>query len=196
MSNCDELRKYITINHVQYNCSYCSFQVGTKVVLSKHTNLTHTQKGDKAEDTFKCGECEYQFSAKWNLNNHIRDMHEPTIDCKFFQQGRCQFSKEVCWNRHENKDNQKEITSNVANKNMDKSSKSAKTEECYDCGETFWKKIEMLLHRKNEHPGKVQLCKDPLNCEFKTCAFIHESNFPEGLIQPKPPLNQENVNQE
>ena len=79
---------------------------------------------------------------------------------------------------------------------MDNSSKSPKTEKCYDCGETFRKKIEMLLHRKNEHPGKVQLCKDPLNCVFKTCASIHESNFPKGPIQPKPPLNQENLNQE
>ena len=73
------INKNVSNDHICDICA-CSFQAGTKVVLSKHTNLTHKKEGDKEEDTFKCGECEYQFSAKWNLNNHIREIHEPKID--------------------------------------------------------------------------------------------------------------------
>ena len=54
----------------------------------------------------------------------------------------------------------------------------------------------MLLHRKSEHPENVKSCKDPVNCVFTTCAFIHELNFPKGLKPPKPPLNQENPSQD
>ena len=80
--------------------------------------------------------------------------------------------------------------------NITKSPSTEKNEKCFDCGESFRRKSEMLLHRKSEHSKKVKSCKDPVNCEFTTCAFIHELNFPKGLKPPKPPLNQENPGQD
>ena len=59
-----------------------------------NTQTLHTQKeGDKAEDTYKCGEFEYQFSAKWNLSNHIRDIHEPKLTASSFNKVDANFLK-------------------------------------------------------------------------------------------------------
>ena len=40
----NDFKKHVRIKHVQYNCNQCDFQAGTKLVLSKHTNLTHTKR--------------------------------------------------------------------------------------------------------------------------------------------------------
>ena len=102
----------------------------------------------------------------------------------------------MCWNRHEDKITEKAIRTSVIQKNITKSSSTEKMEKCFDCGETFRRKSEMLLHRKSEHPENVKSCKDPVNCEFTRCAFIHKLNFPKGLKPPKPPRNQENPSQD
>ena len=73
----EDFGKHLKIRHVEYNCDQCSFQAGTKIVLSKHINLAHRAENQHSDDTFKCTECKEQFSAKWNLNNHVRDFHEP-----------------------------------------------------------------------------------------------------------------------
>ena len=78
-----EFGKHLTIKHVQHNCDQCSFQAETKIVLSKHMNLAHRKENEHSDDTFKCEECTEQFSSGWNLYNHIRDVHEPKLDCKF-----------------------------------------------------------------------------------------------------------------
>ena len=60
-SSVKEFEKHVQLEHVQYNCQECSFQAGTKMVLSKHINLSHKGKNDTPEDTLKCGECSEQF---------------------------------------------------------------------------------------------------------------------------------------
>ena len=80
----DEFKQHLTIKHIQYNCEQCSFQAGTKIVLSKHINVTHRKEEENQEETLKCTVRTEQFSAIWNLNNHTRDVHDIKKDCKFF----------------------------------------------------------------------------------------------------------------
>ena len=44
-------------------------------------NLRHREKNEQSKDTLKCDSCEEEFSAKWNLNNHIRDKHDKINVC-------------------------------------------------------------------------------------------------------------------
>ena len=94
------------------------------------------------------------------------------------------------------------VESNIVKTTTDKSVK------CYDCNETFKWVREMMLHRKNNHPNKVKLCRDKENCQQKPCGFMHsqenitnkEANQPEednptkqgfqkDPVILKPPLN-------
>ena len=72
LNSVSELKKHMTMKHIEYNCEHCSFQAGTKLVLSKHVNLKHKQIGETPEETLRCEDCTEQFSSIWNLNNHIR----------------------------------------------------------------------------------------------------------------------------
>ena len=203
----EEFRNHLTIKHVQYNCDQCSFQAGTKIVLSKHMNLVHRKENEHSDDTFKCEECTEQFSARWNLNNHVRDVHEPTIDYKFFKQGRCSFPIGVCWNRHVNTPDSNEV-----------SPPKESSMKCYDCRKLFINKTDLMKHRIADHPEKVKACKHGDRCSFILCWYKHKEtnanvaslvtneagneiteteiretntkDFQNAPIKEKPPLNQ------
>ena len=84
--------------------------------------------------------------------------------------------------------------------------------DCHECSEKFKRFSEMMLHKKNQHPEKVRACKDPVNCEFKTCWFLHiekerceveetenmqntneiNQDFQLGQAKPKPPISPTN----
>ena len=155
------------------------------MVLSKHTNLSHKKEDDIPEDILKCDECSEQFIDKWSLNNHTRDDHESKKDCKFFQQGRCSFSKQLCWNRHSERQSEK-----------DTAPETEKKHKCYDCQTVFKTKNEMMTHRINVHRNKVKLCRDPENCSFTKCWYRHNSISTRDLNQEltNEPSNVNNVN--
>ena len=70
--------EHIENNHSsEFNCQECDFQAGSsRIVLAKHLNLRHRKIEEQTNDTLKWNQCEQQFSAQWNLKNHIRDNHE------------------------------------------------------------------------------------------------------------------------
>ena len=70
--------EHIENNHSsEFNCQECDFQAGSsRIVLAKHLNLRHRKIEEQTDDTLTCNQCEQQFSAQWNLKNHIRDNHE------------------------------------------------------------------------------------------------------------------------
>ena len=63
-------------------------------------NLQHRNKVEQTKGTIKCISCEEEFSADWNLNNHMRDKHEKINDCQYFKKGDCRCPQEQCWKKH------------------------------------------------------------------------------------------------
>ena len=94
-----ELRAHIMNCHTdQENCNECDFQATTKPMLIKHKNLKHNSSGNQEDGAFECDHCDKQFSAQWNLKNHIRYDHESKTEmCTYFKQSRCSFSAKMCW---------------------------------------------------------------------------------------------------
>ena len=197
-SSNNEFRNHIKIKHsTQFNCTHCSFQGSSKVILTKHVNLSHRNEEEQEEGTFRCTECKQQFSSKWNLKNHIRDNHEKRKDCEFYRIGSCQFPDTVCWDKHEKNESSK-TTSN------DKF-------ECHTCRKTFQSRHVVMVHRLNEHPEKIKPCREQENCTRQVCWYKHQQNkaseknyinnswisdeldsetvdFQEAPVIPKPPL--------
>ena len=193
-----ELSSHIQLKHVsECNCQECDFQASSQTILSKHMNLRHRKENKITNDTLKCNSCGEEFSAKWNLNNHIRDKHDRTNECKFFKKGSCRFPQKECWNKH--------ISISASNLTITE----PKSIECFTCKNKFNSKNEMMIHRKEIHLEKVRTCKDQVSCGFKHCWFLHsiqpieaqtkricekdqpesESNFQKAPEQPKPPFN-------
>ena len=157
-----ELRSHIQLKHVsECNCQECDFQASSQTILSKHMKLRHRKENEITNDTLKCNSCGEEFSAKWNLNNHIRDKHDRTNECKFFKKGSCRFPQEECWNKH------------ISLSASTLTTTEQKSIECFTCKNTFNSKNEMMIHRKEIHPEKVQACKDQVSCGFKNCWFLH-----------------------
>ena len=197
-----DLRKHINMKHLsQFNCQECDFQASSQIILSKHTNLRHKKPDEQSEVTHKCDQCTAQFSAKWNINNHVRDTHGVKEECKYFKQGRCNFPENICWQKHD-------IVPSVKTHQKDES-----VEECYICKNKFKTKHEMMIHKFATHPEKVRLCRNSKNCGFSKCWYRHlvsnekekstttesgtnnkeveiEGNFRKAQITPKPPINQ------
>ena len=93
-----DFRRHINEKHLsEFNCQECDFQASSQIILSKHTNLRHRKPNEYSEPTHKCEQCTAQFSAIWNLYNHVRDTHGVKEQCKYFKQGRCQFPENICW---------------------------------------------------------------------------------------------------
>ena len=77
--------------HKQFNCQDFDFQASSQIILNKHNNLKHKEKNCVQDSTFKCSNCDKQFSAMWSLKNHIRDEHETMEECIWFKKGSCRF---------------------------------------------------------------------------------------------------------
>ena len=77
---------------------------------------------------------------------HIRDVHkEKKEPCKYFKQGRCNFSAKNCWSSHEENEGNR-ISSNKEDI------------KCFSCPMTFSTKPAMLKHRKLKHIEEVKEC--------------------------------------
>ena len=151
-----------------YNCEQCSFQSTISTALSKHMNITHRTKHEQSKDTYKCNDCEMQFSTKWNLMHHRQENHEVTEVCEYFQKGKCKFMPpKICWLLH-TKQAPQSIECNMI--------------ECYVCKEKFRTRNGMMRHRKQFHIEVVPECKEFSigQCDFagqeKMCWFKHTEN--------------------
>ena len=160
------LKRHIDESHVEkeYNCDECPFQGTTQFQLNKHLNLKHRMKGHDTEEVIKCKHCDDQFSAIWNLMNHRKLKHINTVrQCQNYQSGKCRFTSEKCWWRHD-----PVVT------------EQSSTIKCFNCGESFTSKSEMMKHRKLAHRMTVSKCAKFLQnkCPFMStfCWFLHENS--------------------
>ena len=121
-------------------------------------------EGHNPEEVIKCKHCDEQFSAIWNLMNHRKVKHIDTVrQCRNFLSGNCNFTSETCWWRHE-------LTVMLQNSTI----------KCFNCGEIFKTKSEMMKHRKAIHRMLVRKCTKFLQneCQFlsTSCWFLHEED--------------------
>jgi hypothetical protein len=135
-------------------------------------NLRHRGPSEQSEDTYKCDDCEQQFSAVWNLKNHVRDIHGKKEDCSHFNKGKCKYPDKYCWKRHtpQTQTLPKEVGTDE------------KSEECYICKNKFRTKRDMMLHRLELHAEKVMQCRNAENCEFQKCWYKHNKKNTESNI--------------
>ena len=162
----------------QFNCTECSFQGSSNVILTKHINLAHKKDVEKVlPGTFKCTKCNQQLSSKWNLNNHMRDSHEKLKECEFYNMGICNFPETVCWDIHKKKDG-------------DGVKVTKEQLECHTCKNVFNSKHVLMMHRLKEHPEKIKPCRDQNNCTRHVCWYNHKK-----AKQSEPTAEIEEINQ-
>jgi hypothetical protein len=132
----------------------------SEMELIKHINIKHKKPHEHINGTIKCQDCEEQFSSRWNLMNHQKENHPSQSPCKYNLQNKCKFTAEVCWFKH-----------------TDSSEGSSEVISCYNCGNIFRNKSEMMIHRKKVHITVIRVCSNFKNnqCKFDDdkCWFLH-----------------------
>ena len=181
----------------EFNCNECDFQGTSNIQLKKHFDLKHNQK-EILKGSIACRNCGEMFNEKWNLMNHRKNMHSSNVaTCRNFSVGKCNFSAELCWWKHEH---DTIITEDSI--------------KCFICNEVFKRKAQMMLHRKQRHSNIVRHCnlfKQNI-CRFQrgSCWYLHEeinnkmddheeedgveneSDFRKAAKHFKPPIRKEN----
>ena len=89
---------------------------------------------------------------------HRKESHIRAVGpCEKFAEGNCNFNPESCWWNHA-----ENISENI---------------QCFICNQTFDNKIDMMGHRKKNHPSIIQRCSkfERGECRFQKdyCWFIH-----------------------
>ena len=152
-------------NDVDYNCGVCIFQTSEEENLWAHMDSEHDVRRQTTE-CVKCSFCLQVFSEKTEMMHHIKIMHEEmAIPCKYFMQGTCMFSDDICWYSH------KVIQENNETQIIEF--------KCKYCNTRFPSKKDLMNHRKNEHQTKVVPCKyNTINeCKYgELCWYFHETN--------------------
>ena len=122
------------------------------------------------QKTFKCPFCSEKFQSNKQVGQHRKDIHPTFKPCRYMDQ--CKFQSE-CFYSHS------QIPENKF--------------RCYQCGNEFNTKHEMMIHRKSDHSEDIKICqKFVINqCQKETqCWWAHEDKplvfwqAPENLAPP------------
>ena len=123
-------------NDVDFNCGVCVFQSPLEDPLWKHMDLEHDVRRQGSADS--CEYCPKTFNNKSDIMMHIKTNHADNVKtCTYFQEGKCMFSDDLCWNSHDFN-----IDLNVAQRSQ---------YICKYCDKVFKTKDELMKHRKNKH---------------------------------------------
>ena len=154
----------------EYNCMDCAFQGTSNGELRNHINLKHRVNVNKEIDgNIECRNCGERFLDKRNLMNHRKEKHLETVAvCRNNIENKCNFSAEMCWWNH------KKINDNNEQENI----------KCFICGESFQNLVEMMSHRKRNHPDAIRQCFQfsRNNCRYQSefCWYKHHENKKDG----------------
>ena len=107
---------------------------------------------------YNCGE---QFSAHWNLMKHRKIKHtELTRICSNYISGKCQYTADVCWWRHED------------------SGPSSNPFNCRICEKELNSKGQLMSHRIADHENLCRPCTNYAKggCKFETKCWYRHGN--------------------
>ncbi|XP_063930360.1 zinc finger protein 142-like [Zophobas morio] len=84
-----------------YYCAECSYRSKLQESLKYHIEISHTKKqyacdkcpykNEQEGEWHKCQKCQFKSRAKWNLRQHINDIHLNDEDVKWFKCNKCDF---------------------------------------------------------------------------------------------------------
>ena len=144
------------VNEKQFNCNECDFQGTREIELNKHINIKHRVHGGNTTGMIVCRNCGEQFTTKWNLMYHRKEVHSSTVGfCRNNLQGRCIYTEKMCWWSHVEKVEEIDLTI-----------------RCFMCNKTFETRSEMMVHRRKEHYQIIRSC---INFQSRNCRFTSES---------------------
>ena len=156
-NQCDvEMRSVISPRKHQImenNCDNCDF-----TSLDPHAMKLH-KVSHRSTSVIKCSTCDEVFDDYSKLSTHKKLKHRSFKLCKYFELGSCLFGDNCLY----------------SHKKLE-----AGQLRCFDCGDEFQEKHNLMLHRKNAHrSGSV--CKNYLSdsCRFsnESCWWIHQDSI-------------------
>lgn len=120
--NEDDLRKHLE-THVQeskkedFNCDTCDFQDKSRKALKTHLEKSPGHK--PSQKSYECRNCNETFNSYYNLMTHRKVTHPTKKTCRYYNEGKCSFSADVCWYSHETHENKEENEHEERNETQD-----------------------------------------------------------------------------
>ena len=140
----------------------CGYEAEDGYQLDGHLWSEHEDEDDLK--SFVCQHCDKSFSNLKDLMIHKKSNHVEYVSiCFHFSNGACPYD-ETCWFRHE-------IKSREKNKEL--------TFICNVCKTIFESRNDLMMHKKKEHEGKIEMCKfiKKGNCTYdEKCWFSHKKD--------------------
>ena len=144
-----DLNWHMKIHHCKrvkfcgFECNFCDKNID-EITKEKQIESMDVEESNAKSDTdsdgiFKCDSCDMSFHTKQDLMIHRKKEHiEKVPTCWNYIEGNCLWENS-CWFNH---------TDN-----------SSTLEKCNICGQKFKTIKDLKLHKKNQHPINVPLCR-------------------------------------
>ena len=139
-------------------CNECEYPAEDIYDLGEHMYEIHTL--ESLDSTIVCHHCGFKLKTKKELMVHRKELHKEKVGpCRYFLEGKCEFSDADCWFSHE----------------KNNSGKKLQVYTCSFCGKVFKMRSDFMHHRKQEHNKNVPICKNELNgtCQIQNCWYNH-----------------------
>ena len=124
--------EYIHTEEGDWLCDNCDFQTNNIVYMKKHLKET-SHKSHLLDTTlveYECSFCDITFDSKSDINTHNKEKHRTFRPCRNFITNSCEYDGD-CFFLHYKFEEGKQI--------------------CFQCGQTFVGKYELINHIKHTH---------------------------------------------
>ena len=149
---------------LKINCKDFIHEANSEKEWRWHVFHVHNKGNPEIFMNNSCNSCHQKFNQKSELMVHIKQNHTESVAmCKYFKDGKCNYSADKCWFNHPHDNNQHE-----------------KTYECHYCEHKCDSKSEIMKHRKLNHNLAVPICRNFKNnsCKFGNyCWYNHKQSI-------------------
>ena len=132
----------------KYTCNNCNFSCEQKLVIDMHLKSHNQTVGIQKEkesistkdnaDGYNCKKCAVTIQSQDELKAHRKSKHPTFRPCRNYPDNECVYGSRCDFRHVILKPNQL---------------------ICWDCGLTFEARVELMIHRKQEHPESLQICR-------------------------------------